>query len=524
MTAIKLDPKLDALSEALDKGIGTNDDQQTVAQWIDTGNPELNRIISGKYDGGIPVGRLLETFGESSTGKTAIATKCMVQTQKMGGVAIFIDWERSFDVNLAEGFGLNTQRPFWIYIKPKTWEDGNAMAARACKIIRESKAIPDDAPILVIGDSIASAVPKSVLYDANGKLREIDSYTMNDTTALARVTSTTLKMMAGYAEELNATFWYLNQMRLKPGVTFGDPRCLRGDVQIPFVDGTTATIKEIVKNKINKEVWSYNETTGEIEPKFIVGWHDNGSIADTDKRWVHIRATTPETKNGVSAVTATNDHKILVKDKGWINAEDVAVGDHLVTHKHKLPDEPECLTETAYAVVTEVREGGKKLDTRMYDITIEDNHNFLAGNKDNGFIVHNCTPGGKAMEFYASVRLALGRQKIMDKGADGDKEFVGQNITVQTVKNKLTRPFQECDMRLMYDEVGCANFDHVASLLELLVKKGWVTYSKPYVTWTDGKKYFIKALVKHLNEQEDGIKQLMAFLPSEEAAEKEAAA
>lgn len=711
---IALDSKLDALSIALDKGIGENDDQQTVTHWIDTGNPELNRIISGSYNGGIPVGRLLETFGESSTGKTALATKCMVQAQKMGGVAIFIDWERSFDVNLAEGFGLNTKRPFWIYIKPKTWEDGNALAARACMLIRESKAIPDDAPILVVGDSIASAVPRSVLYDANGKLREVDSYTMNDTTALARVASTTLKMMAGYAEELNATFWYLNQMRLKPGVTFGDPRCLRGDVQIPFVDGTTATIKEIVKNKINKEVWSYNEETGEIEPKFIVGWHDNGSIADTDKRWIHIRATTPETKNGVSAVTATNDHKILTREHGWINAGDVQVGDHLVTHKlktftglakeflsavisfdshiaqvspkrqkaslmirdnndpeyakwkveklskhlrfatrsldgglyvkyesnstselldlkavartpldaigkkwtalqlaiaimddghfkrdryqvsfkrlkgdndtldaildawyenfgitgsvrygqgrididtgssrtvaeliaeyvpdcmkHKLPDdlqgryvefelnEPECLTETAYAVVTEVRAGGKKLDTRMYDITIEDNHNFLAGNKDNGFIVHNCTPGGKSMEFYASVRLALGRQKIMDKGENGEKEFVGQNITVQTVKNKLTRPFQECDIRLMYDEVGCANFDHVASLLELLIKRGWVEYSKPRVTWTDGKKYFVKELVKKLNEEPDGLEQLKAMLPSEDkAAEVQAA-
>jgi len=358
-TTIPLDPKLEMLALALDKGIGENDDQQSVTQWIDTGNPELNRIISGSYDGGVPVGRLLETFGESSTGKTAIATKCMVQTQKMGGVAIFIDWERSFDVNLAEGFGLNTQRPYWIYIKPKTWEEGNATAIRACQIIRRSKAIPDDAPILVVGDSIASAVPESMLHDSKGNEREMDTYTMNDTTALARVTSTTLKVVAAKAEELNATFWYLNQMRLKPGVAFGDPRT---------------------------------------------------------------------------------------------------------------------------------------------------------------------TPGGKAMEFYASVRLALGRQKIMDKGADGEKEFVGQNITVQTVKNKLTRPFQECDLRLMYDEIGCANFDHVASTLNLAIKKGWVNYSKPYVTWTDGKKYYEKALAKHLNEQEDGLEQLKAFLPSEEKAVEEEAA
>lgn len=350
MSDIKVDPRFAAFEAEMDKSVGQNDDNQTVTQWIDTGNPELNRIISGKYDGGIPVGRLMETFGESSTGKTAIATKCMVQAQKMGGAAIFVDWECSFDVNLAEGFGLDTsKRSRWVYIKPDTWETGCTKAIQAVQLMRKHKVIADDAPILVVADSIAAAIPQSQLYDAKGNVREMDSYTMNDTTALARAT-TNLKVVARYAEMLNATFWFLNQMRLKPGVSFGDPRT---------------------------------------------------------------------------------------------------------------------------------------------------------------------TPGGKSMEFYASVRLALGRQKIMDKTSEGDKEFVGQNITVQTVKNKLTRPFQECNLRLMYDEIGCANFDHIASTLDLLISKGWVDYSKPYVTWTDGKKYYVKALVKHLNEQEDGLEQLKAFLPKE---------
>lgn len=179
--------QIDALNDALFKAIGDNHAEQAVTRWIDTGNPELNRIISGSYEGGLPFGRMVEVFGESSTGKTADATEWMVRAQKMGGCAIFIDWERSFDVRLAEGFGLNTQRPYWIYAKPATWEEGNTLAAKACQLIRASKAIPDDAPILVVFDSIAAALPKSQA----GK--EIDEYTMNDTTALARVTSSTLK-------------------------------------------------------------------------------------------------------------------------------------------------------------------------------------------------------------------------------------------------------------------------------------------------------------------------------------------
>lgn len=222
------------LSKMLDEAVGGNDDGSAVTNFIDTGYAPLNEAISGRPDGGLPFGRMVEMFGESSSGKTALATEWMVQAQKMGGVAGFIDWERSFDVNLAEGFGLNTKRPFWLYHKAETWESGNTTAGKACQAIRASKAIPDSAPILFVFDSIASAIPMSMLYDAKGKRREIDSLTMNDTTALSRVTSTTLKMMAQYCEEYNATFLYLNQVRLKVGVVFGDPRTTPGGKAMEF--------------------------------------------------------------------------------------------------------------------------------------------------------------------------------------------------------------------------------------------------------------------------------------------------
>jgi protein RecA len=331
---------VDDLAEALLKGIGENNGAQAVTQWIDTGFPPLNKILSGRYDGGLPFGRMVEMFGESSTGKTALATQWMVNAQRMGGVAGFIDWERSFDVRLAEGFGLTTTRPHWIYAKPKTWEEGNMIAGRACQLIRASKAISKDAPILFVLDSIAAALPKSVSE------KELDELSMNDTTALARVTSTTLKSMSHFCEEFNATFLYLNQMRLKPGVVYGDPRT---------------------------------------------------------------------------------------------------------------------------------------------------------------------TPGGKAMEFYASGRLALGRQKIMEQ-VDGEKQFVGQQISIQCVKSKFTKPFQETSLRMAFDEVGAARFDVVSSLLEYLIEKKLVTYSKPRVTWTDGKQYFAKALAAKITE-EGLMSELVAMLP-----------
>lgn len=687
----------DDLAASLLKELGDNAGNQAVSQFINTGFPPLNKIMSGRYDGGLPFGRMVEIFGESSCGKTALATQWMVEAQRMGGVAGFIDWERSFDVHLAEGFGLNTKRPYWIYHKPKTWEEGNMIAGKAARLIRASKAIPEDAPILFAFDSIAAALPKSVAD------KELDELSMNDTTALARVTSTTLKSMAHFCEETNATFLYLNQMRLKPGVVYGDPRCLRGDTMIPFVDGTTAAIQDIVKERISKPVWSLNETTGQIEPRNIVDWHDNGPISGTGKTFLHIRINTPETSNGVSAITVTNDHKVLVSGKGWVEASEVVVGDRMITrsrnvfvgesleflrgilagdaslrpvaknrqgaiinmtdkndpsyaawkaqtlaqivpvttimlphgaerhstaataelarmvniardpvalfkdgitpmqlallvqddgfydtnnrnrgrymisfkrfkgnsdkldaigdlferlgltysirysqgridfdaensrkiaeiianHVHpsmerKLPIDLRghfqdvILTRanksvTVEAEVVEVREAGKRLMTRMYDITVESNHNFLAGNALNGVVVHNCTPGGKAMEFYASARLALGRRKIMEERG-GEKEFVGQQISIQCVKSKFTKPFDEVSLRMSFDEVGAAKFDTTTSMIDYLVEKKLIVSSGARVTWTDGKSYYKKALAEKI-EKDGAQAELVALLP-----------
>lgn len=318
---------IDDLLKALDKEIGKNSDAACVTQFIDTGYPPLNKIMSGRYDGGLPFGRMVELYGGSSSGKTAIATRWMINAQKMGGIAIFVDWERSFDVDMAISMGLSTERPYWIYARPKTWEEGNIVATKACRVIRESKVIAEDAPIIAIFDSIASALPKS----SSGK--EIDEFTMNDTTALARVTSTTLKNQAQQCADYNATYVYLNQVR--------DSMSMYG-----------------------------------------------------------------------SSVT---------------------------------------------------------------------------------------TPGGKAMEFYATVRLELSRQKIMQESGK-DKEMIGQNINVKCTKSKMTAPFKSCQIRMSFDELGMASFDEASSLIDYLITKS-VFPAKGYIEWKEAKFNGRKQLSNHINEK-----------------------
>ncbi|CCG43337.1 RecA family protein [Magnetospirillum molischianum] len=212
----------DVLAEALLKTVGGNDEVQEVRGWIDTGYPPLNYAISGSYNGGMPMGRIIEMFGPPSSGKTAIATNVMKNAQKAGGFAMFFDHERSFDKRLAEKMGLDTSPGRFLFKTPRTYEESTTIAIKAAKTIRDAKALPEDAPIVVVFDSLASMIPQSKAD------KDATDFNMNDNTALARATSANFNALALHAEEMNILIIFLNQARTKIGVMFGDPTTTPG--------------------------------------------------------------------------------------------------------------------------------------------------------------------------------------------------------------------------------------------------------------------------------------------------------
>jgi len=243
---------LSEMGAALLAAVGENDVETEPTLWLDAGYGPLNEVIAGngKQFRGWPGGRIIEIAGPSASGKTLLATLAMISAQRAGGVAIFVDWERAFNAEFARILGLDTTFPRFIYKRSETWEEGNTVALQAAKAIRAKKLIPDEAPIVIVCDSIAAAVPKSMLYDAKGKPREIDEFTMNDTTALARVTSTTLKVVNQLVAEFNVTAIYLNQIRTKIGVVYGDPRTTPGGSAMEFYATTRIfTGRKLVKEK-----------------------------------------------------------------------------------------------------------------------------------------------------------------------------------------------------------------------------------------------------------------------------------
>jgi protein RecA len=220
------------LAKAFADVIGKNDEESTVRDFLDTGFPPLNHASSSDWNGGAPVGRMIEIAGPPSSGKTAIATAIMAAAQQRGGIAGFMDHERSFSLVLAPKLGLDTTPGRFVFKKPRTFEESLQICGVAANHVRSKKLIAKDAPIVWVFDSLASMVPRSALYEMkNGKVvgdKSLEDRNMNDNSALARATSGAFPAFAQTCEDLNILAIFLNQMRMKIGVMFGDPRKTTG--------------------------------------------------------------------------------------------------------------------------------------------------------------------------------------------------------------------------------------------------------------------------------------------------------
>lgn len=217
------------IAASLSGAIGGNDPESTVKNYLDSGFAPFNYALASRWDGGFAVGRVIEMSGPPSSGKTAIATAAMADAQRQGGIAGFCDHERSFSAKLAPRLGLDIKPGLFVYKTPRTFEESISLCVRAATHIREKKLIARDAPIAWVFDSLASMVPQSVLMDMKtGKDRDPSTRNMNDTTALARATSSHLPAFSQYVEELGICAIFLNQVRTKIGVVYGDPRTTPG--------------------------------------------------------------------------------------------------------------------------------------------------------------------------------------------------------------------------------------------------------------------------------------------------------
>lgn len=200
---------------------------------IPTGSLALDAALG---IGGLPRGRIVEIYGPESSGKTTVALHVVAEAQKMGGVAAFIDAEHALDPVYARKLGVDVDQ---LYVsQPDTGEQ----ALEICEALVRSGAID-----IVVIDSVAALVPKA----------EIDGEMGDSFVGLqARLMSQALRKLTGIINKTNSTCIFINQLREKIGVMFGNPETTTGGRALKFFSSVRIDIRRIetLKNKGNEPV------------------------------------------------------------------------------------------------------------------------------------------------------------------------------------------------------------------------------------------------------------------------------
>lgn len=184
--------------------------------------------------GGVPKGRIIEIFGPESSGKTTVALHLVAEVQKMGGIAGYIDAEHALDPTYAKNLGVDTNN---IYLSQP--DDGEQALEIAETMVR-SGAID-----IVIVDSVAALVPRAEIQGEMGE---------SHMGLQARLMSQALRKLTAFANKSNCTVVFINQLREKIGVTFGNPETTTGGRALKFYASVRMDIRRTDSIKINNEI------------------------------------------------------------------------------------------------------------------------------------------------------------------------------------------------------------------------------------------------------------------------------
>lgn len=265
--------------------------------------------------GGLPKGRVVEIYGPESSGKTTVTLHCIAEVQKAGGKCVFIDAEHALDPVYATTIGVNMDE--LIMSQP----DSGEQALSICEMMLNSNACD-----LIVIDSVAALVPQA----------EIDGDMGDSHMGLqARLMSQALRKLTPLASKANTTIIFINQLREKIGIMFGNPETTTGGRALKFYASVridirrTETLKQggeavgnhtrakVVKNKVAPPA-----TEAEFDIMFGKGIDSTGEIIDI-----------------------ATDRGIIVKSGAWYSYKDAKIGQGRENAKTYLKENPEVLKE-----------------------------------------------------------------------------------------------------------------------------------------------------------------------------------
>ena len=265
--------------------------------------------------GGVPRGRIVEIYGPESSGKTTIALHIIAEAQKAGGTAAFIDAEHALDPIYAEQLGVNVGD---LYVSQP---DNGEQALDICDTLVRTASVD-----VVVVDSVAALTPKA---EIDGDMGE------NHVGLQARLMSQALRKLAGIANKSKTCIIFINQLREKIGVMFGNPETTAGGKALKFYASVRMDVRRVdtIKNgdefvgnrtkiKIVKNKLAPPFKTVEFDIIYGKGISKTGCILDM-------------------AV----EHGICQKTGSWFSYNDEKIGQGKENAKKYLEDNPNVLTE-----------------------------------------------------------------------------------------------------------------------------------------------------------------------------------
>lgn len=208
-----------------------DDDQAEDVDVIPTGSMGLDKALGV---GGLPRGRIAEIYGPEASGKTTLALHIIAEAQKQGGIAAFVDAEHALDPNYAQSIGVKTDE--LLISQPNTGEEALE--------ITESLVRSGDIDLVVV-DSVAALTPKEEIEGDMGK-KHVGHQ--------ARLMSQAMRKLTSGVSKTGTTVIFINQIRMKIGVTFGNPETTSGGRALKFYSSVRLDIRRRARIKKDDEV------------------------------------------------------------------------------------------------------------------------------------------------------------------------------------------------------------------------------------------------------------------------------
>ena len=332
------DAKLKALKltmDRMDKAYGKG----TVMKMGDAPVIEVDAIPTGSLTldialgvGGYPTGRVIEIYGPESSGKTTLTLHAIAECQRRGGIAAFVDAEHAFDRFYAEKLGINTDD--LIISQP---DNGEQALEIADNLVRSGAV-----DILII-DSVAALTPKAEIEGEMGDAR---------VGLQARLMSQALRKLTGTISKTNCTCIFINQLREKIGVMFGNPETTTGGNALKFYSSVRLDIRRSTQIKDGDQVMGNRTRVKVVKNKVAPPFR----LAEFDIMY----------GQGISKAGEIIDlgveHDIISKSGSWFSYGETRLGQGRDTVKQLFIDNPELAEEVEAKIEEAIETTAKEIN------------------------------------------------------------------------------------------------------------------------------------------------------------------